>query len=165
MSFTQKESCYAAVKSFLEEKGIPHDDGQEVVLDKDDRKTGMEMIAVAAMNGEMQFKDNSRVKYDTIEKMRTYVNGLLSNWLRKDTRLNGGNKYATKNPGSRAGQGDEVIKNLKALKTTLTEAEHIAAVDAEIQKRFEEIRSAKTKQVQIDVTKLPESVRNLFIRS
>jgi hypothetical protein len=167
MSYNQKESVYAGVSAFLSETGRESelDAGQAITLNKDERKTVIEMIAVAAMNGEMEMKPAAKAKYSTLELMRGYVNGLLSNWLRKDTRLNGDTPYVTKNPGSRAGQGDDTIKNLKALKATLTEPEHIAAVDAEIQKRFEELRTAKTKQVQIDVSKLPESVRNLFIRS
>jgi len=39
-------------------------------------------------------------------KLRSYCSGLQSNWLRKDTRLNGGVKYVAKNPGSRAGSTD-----------------------------------------------------------
>jgi len=167
MSFSQKESVFAGVSAFLVENGREHelDAGQAISLTKDERRTVIEMIAMAALNGEMEMKDAAKAKYSTIETMRGYCNGLLSNWLRKDTRLNGDTPYVTKNPGSRAGQGDDTIKNLKALKATLTEPEHLAAVDVEIQKRFEELRTAKSKQVSIDVSKLPESVRNLYIRS
>ena len=38
-------------------------------------------------------------------ELKAYVSGLQSNWLRKDSRLNGGIKYVPKNPGSRAGSG------------------------------------------------------------
>ncbi len=162
MSFSQKESVYAAVKAFLDEKEIAHDDGQEVKLDKDGRKTVIEMISQSAMSGDMTLSAEAKTKYNTIELMRGYVNGLLSNWLRKDTRLNGGGKYVAKNPGSRAGQGDEVLKNLKALRGTLTDASHIAACDAEIVKRTAEVQAAKTKKVEINFDKIPENIRAMF---
>jgi hypothetical protein len=162
MSFSQKESVYAAVKAFLDEKGINHDDGQVVTLDKDGRKTVIEMISQAAMHGDMQLSDEAKTKYNTIEKMRGYVNGLLSNWLRKDVRLNGGSKYETKNPGSRAGQGDETLKSLKALRGTLSDAAHIAAVDSEIEKRQAEISAAKAKKVEINFDVLPDSIRSMI---
>lgn len=162
MSYSQKDSVYAAVKAFLDDKSIQHDDGQEVNLDKDGRKTVIEMVAQAAMSGNMAMTEEAKTKYDTIEKMRGYCNGLLSNWLRKDVRLNGGDKYIAKNPGSRAGQGDEVLRNLKALKTTLTDADHVAAVDAEITKRTAEIQASKVKKVAVDFSKLPESLRSMF---
>lgn len=163
MSFSQKEAVYAAVKAYLDDKGIAHDDGQLVTLDKEGRKTVIEMISQAAMSGNMAFSTDAKAKYDTIEKVRDYSNGLLSNWLRKDTRLNGGSPYAAKNPGSRAGQGDATVKALRALKTQLADKTQIEVVDAELQKRLGELRASKTKQVQIDISKLPESVRNLYI--
>jgi hypothetical protein len=162
MSFSQKDSVYAAVKAFLDEKGILHDDGQEVKLDKDGRKTVIEMISQSALQGDMALSAEAAAKYNTIETMRGYVNGLLSNWLRKDTRLNGGGKYVAKNPGSRAGQGDEVLKNLKALKTTLTDKDHVAAVDVEIAKRTAEVQATKAKKVEINFDKIPENLRAMF---
>jgi hypothetical protein len=162
MSFSQKEAVYAAVKAYLDDKSIQHDDGQLVSLDKDGRKTVIEMIATAAMNGNMAFSAEAKAKYDTIEKVREYGNGLLSNWLRKDKRLNGGSTYVAKNPGSRAGQGDETVKALRALKTQLSEKSQIEAVDSELTKRLDFLRAGKKKQVTIDINLLPESVRNLF---
>lgn len=162
MSYSQKASVYAAVKAFLDEREIAHEDGQKVTLDKDGRKTVIEMISQSAIIGDMTLSAEAAAKYNTIELMRGYVNGLLSNWLRKDTRLNGGGKYAAKNPGSRAGQGDEVLKNLKALRTTLTEKAHLEACDAEITKRTAEVQAAKAKKVEINFDKIPESIRNLF---
>jgi hypothetical protein len=119
-----------------------------------------EMVADSIVRGETAFSDEAKLKYNTPELIRSkYVPGMVSNWLRKDTRLNGGEVYVTKDPGSRAGQGDEVLKNLKALRATLTESAHIAAVDSEIESRKLVLAAAKVKSVEVDLAKIPESLR------
>ena len=77
----------------------------------------------------------------------------------RNTRLNGSEKYEAKNPGSRAGSGDEQIKALKALKSTLTSLEDIEAIDKAIETRTAEIKPIKT--VAINVNALPEAFRHL----
>lgn len=156
---SQKASVYAAVLVVM---GL--DDGHSglVELSKEQRKEVIGLVTSSIMNGETEFSDEARTKYDTTDKVKTYTNGLVSNWLRKDVRLNGGDKYVAKNPGSRAGSGDEVLKNLKALKSTLTDVEHVAAVDDEIAKRTAELATAKAKTVAIDESKIPESLRHLL---
>ena len=162
MSYNQKESVYAAVTEFLKEQNLPFVDGQKVELSKDQRKTVIEMVSQAALAGEMVMSADAKSKYNTIELMRGYCNGLLSNWLAKDTRLNGGSKHVITSPGSRAGQGDEVIRNLKNLREQLTESDHISAVDAKIQERFNELATAKAPQKKVDLNYIPESIRHLY---
>jgi hypothetical protein len=84
---------------------------------------------------------------------------LVSNWQRKDTRLNGGDKYETKNPGSRTGSQDEQVKAMRNLLKTQTDP----AIKAQIQKAIEE-RLAEIKpesKVEINVEALPEHFRHL----
>lgn len=160
--FSQKESVFAAVKAYCQENGIKHEDGQKLELSKDGRKAVIEMVTQAALAGTMELSVEATAKYSTAQAMRTYCNGLVSNWLRKDVRFNGGEKYTPANPGSRAGQGDEVIKNLRALKKNLTATGDIAAVDAEIEKRVAELKTSKVKAVTIDASKIPEHLRALL---
>lgn len=86
-----------------------------------------------------------------------YIPGLVNNWVRKDLRLNGGVKYTAKNPGSRSGGGDEVIRNMKILLANVTDPGARKAVQAEIDKRMEEIKP----KVTINTDLLPESLRHL----
>lgn len=161
--FSQKESVYAAIKAYANENNIRHEDGEVISLDKTGRKMVVEMVTQAALAGEMSLSDEALAKYNTREKMLKYCDGLVNNWLRKDTRLNGGTPYEPKNPGSRVGSGDEVVKALRALKTLATTTdEHKALIDAELNKRLEEIRAAKAPKVSVDFSKIPESIRNLF---
>lgn len=86
-----------------------------------------------------------------------YIPGLVNNWVRKDLRLNGGVKYTAKNPGSRSGGGDEMIKNMKILLGATTDPEARLAIQAEIDKRMEELKP----KVTINVDALPEALRHL----
>lgn len=86
-----------------------------------------------------------------------YIPGLVNNWVRKDLRLNGGVKYTAKNPGSRSGNGDEAIKNMKLLLANVTDPEARAAIQTEIDKRMEEIKP----KVTINIDALPEALRHL----
>ena len=92
-------------------------------------------------------------------ELKSYVSGLLNNWLRKDKRLNGGTAYVAKNPGSRAGSGDAQLKAMRALLSTLTDESERAEVQQFIDARVEEL---KPKAAPIDLSALPTELRNKF---
>lgn len=92
------------------------------------------------------------------EDLKGYVSGLVSNWLRKDTRLNGGTKYIAKNPGTRS--QDPVLKNMRVLLATLTDPMDQAVVQAEIDAYV--AAQAKAKAPTIDFSALPEALRSKF---
>lgn len=152
----QRESVFNAVVSVIGEVS------GKVELSKEQRSQVIEMVTESIISGETDFSAEAREKHDTREKVKTYVNGLVSNWLRKDVRLNGGEKYEAKNPGSRAGRGDEMLRNLKALQSTLTDSAQKEVVQAEIDKRIAELQATKVKKVEIDITKIPEELRHLI---
>ncbi len=158
---TQKEGVYNAIASLKS-----FDDGDEVVLSKDEKATVVEMVCASFEANEVALSDNARAKFDTPEKLRSYTSGMVNNWLRKDTRLNGGSKYVTKNPGSRAGSGDSVIKNLKLLKSTISDDAKIAEIDSAIEARKTEIAAEKAKDVEIDFSVIsPDLLAKLNIES
>lgn len=99
----------------------------------------------------------------TESELKAYVSGLLSNWLRKDTRLNGGTKYEAKNPGSRAGAGDSSMKEMRKLLKVTTNPADRAEIEAEINKRAAEIAATKTK-VSVNYDALPESLRSKYTK-
>ena len=92
-------------------------------------------------------------------KLKAYVSGLQSNWLRKDKRLNGGVQYQAKNPGSRTGSTDPQVKAMRLLLATKADADERAEIQTFIDKRLAEIKPAKT--VTIDVDALPEELKHL----
>jgi hypothetical protein len=154
----QNDAVFAAVCLVLNAQSFD----QAVTLDSDQRKQVVEIVAKGIFNKEVDFSDEARAKHDTWEKIRSYTVGMVSNHLRKDKRLNGGEKYEIKNPGSRASQGDAVLKNMKALRTSLTDPDQIAAVDDAIAKREAELKAEKAKTVTIDIDKIPEELRHLI---
>lgn len=159
MTISQKDAVYNCVVGFLSEKGIQHEDGNKVELAKDERKTVIGMLIAATNEGVCEVK-SATARAD----LSNYWNGTLSNWLRKDTRLNGGDKYVTKNPGSRAGAGDEKLREMKKLlaKVTLSGNEqHITAVTEAIELRKAEIAEEQAAKLEIDTDILPDALKHL----
>jgi Zn-dependent oligopeptidase len=154
MSVSQKEAVYNAIKSIKS-----FDDGELVTLTKEEKANVVQIVVAAFEAGEVSLSDAARAKFDDSTKLSKYTSGMVNNWLRKDTRLNGGSKYVTKNPGSRAGSQDDTIKNLRLLKSTLTDETQIAEVDAAIEQRKSEIQAEKAKNVEINFDHIPESLR------
>lgn len=95
-------------------------------------------------------------------KLKSYVSGLQSNWLRKDTRLNGGTKYVAKNPGSRAGSGDASLKAMRTLLASVKTDEERAEIQGYIDIRLSEISASKAKTVTIDYSVLPADLAAKF---
>jgi hypothetical protein len=163
MKIKQKDAVYNAIENLFSQSGKSIE-GQ-VALTKEERAEVVEMITVGIHEGEVEFSDEAKTKYPDFKSIKSYVPGLVNNWLRKDTRLNGNTKYEAKNPGSRSGQGDDVLKNLKALRTqlvTLGDTEGLTAVDQEITNRKSELTKSKAKKVEINVDLIPESLRHLI---
>lgn len=142
----QREAVYVTTMNVLADNNVNFDDeqagGVEKVLTKDMRATVILTICQGFLAGEVEMSEDGKAKYFADEKkLKSYVNGLVSNWYRKDKRLNGGVKHEIKNPGSRAGAGDDQIKALKALRETkVGDAEALAAIDAAIEARKSEIK-------------------------
>lgn len=132
-----------------------------VVLTTEQRASVVAIVTEGIIGGTVDFSAEAQAKHDTPAKIKSYTTGMVSNHLRKDKRLNGGNKYEIQNPGSRAGSGDEQLKALKALRSTLTNDAEILSVDEAIATRTLEIKASKTKAAVINMDALPEEFRHL----
>lgn len=155
----QKQGVYDAVVAYCEEHNIHFEDGIKVEFTKEQRSAVVEMVTQALIAGEIEFSDSAKAKHDTEAKKRTYCNGLVSNWLRKDTRLNGDTVYQIKNPGSRAGQGDEQLKNLKLLLKTIDDDAQKEKVQEAIDTRVEELKAEKLGKVEINYDAIPDTLK------
>lgn len=155
---TQKEAVYNAVTSVLTENNINVSEGTDVstLMTRELRSQVNQILFEGFKSGtielDRQFNDTD---------LKGYVSGLQSNWLRKDKRLNGGNTYSAKNPGSRVGSSDPSLKAMRALLSTLTEESDKAEVQAAISARVAEINASKVKKVSIDSSVLPEALKSL----
>lgn len=149
---TQKEATFNAVMSVLAENGISVSEGTDVnTLMNKELRSQISAILIEGFHNETIELDKA---YDD-KGLKGYTSGLLSNWLRKDKRLNGGTKYSAKNPGSRAGSGDPSLTAMRRLLTTLTTDEDKAEVQEAINARLAEIQASKVKAVSIDASVLP----------
>lgn len=161
MKVNQKTGVYNAIVAFCAENDIPFEDGMSFEPTKEQRATIVGMVAAGLEAHEIEMSDKAREKYTDLSKLKTYSNGLVSNWVRKDKRLNGGVKHVIKNPGSRAGSGDAILRELRKLRKTLTDEAQIAVVDTEIEKRIEIVQAEKAKKVEINTDLLPEELLGL----
>jgi hypothetical protein len=147
---TQRQAVFAAIKEHMELDGSP-------VLD---RVTDKQLDAIKATLFNMFTSQQVELKgVRTADWLKKYIPGLINNWMRKDTNLNGGAKYEAKNPGSRTGSGDEQIKAMKAL---LSQPSLTTEQRAEVEAAIEERKAAiKPQPEPINVAALPESLRHL----
>lgn len=161
---TQKEAVFNAITSYFEDNGIDFEPGTKIELSKEQRASITEIVTAGIEANEVAFSEAAKAKYADSDKIKGYVSNMVGNWLTKDPDLNGGVKYEPKNPGSRAGQGDPELRELKKLlkKVTATGSdEHITAVQTAIDERMEVLAISKVKDVNIDFTILPDSLSHL----
>lgn len=166
MKHTQREAVYQAVKNVFAENQLSFEDGMDVseVVVGDFRGAVHEIICEGFRSGTIEFAPtpSNKEKLASQAKLSAYVSGLISNWVRKDTRLNGDEKYTAKNPGSRTGQSDEQMKTLRALAKQFAGTEKESLINAQIEKRKSEIAATKSKAVELtpeQIAKLPADVR------
>lgn len=148
MSMTQGEAVFQAVQSIL--KG--EISGKVTLTSEQKHAVEAEVLSFFQL-GECAHSNK------TIDEagLKKYIPGLVNNWLRKDKRLNGGDKYVTQKPGSRAGSGDESLKAMKALLSVTKDEDS----RAQIQLAIEERQAALKPKPAINVAALPEALRHL----
>lgn len=154
----QKQAVYNAVQSVLSEADKQHEDFTKLELTKDEREQVISIVVTGFENNEIELKSEQ-------ENIKSYTGGLVSNWLRKDKRFNGNVKYQPANPGSRTGQSDPQVKNMRLLLSTLPEgSEAHEALTARISTRVAEIKAekAKTKVKEIDFSAIPEDIKAML---
>lgn len=153
----QNDAVFQVVCLVLGQDGF----SAKVELTEKERAEVVSLVTAGIIAGNVDFSAEAKAKYDTEAKVRSYTVGMVNNHLRKDKRLNGGEKYIIKNPGSRAGQADKQLKAMRALRATLTDATEIKLVDEAIERRAAEIKAAKVKTTEININALPEQFRHL----
>ena len=138
---TQKEAVFSAVSSVLSEAGIAVNEGENFasVLTKELRSRVTNILVEGFNNGTIAIESNPGSE----AKLRTYCSGLISNWLRKDTRMNGGSKYVAQKPGSRVGSTDPQLKAMRLLLQTKTDPAAREEIQGFINARVEQIRASK----------------------
>ena len=156
---SQKEAVFSAVSSVLSENGITVNEGESysTYLNRELRAQVTNILVEGFNSGTIALDKT----FSSDAELRTYCSGLTSNWLRKDARLNGGVKYAAKNPGSRVGSSDASLKAMRALLSTKTDPSEKAEIQSFIDTRVAEIKASRRPAKQIDVSALPEELQHM----
>lgn len=157
----QRKATVSTIISVLSARGVNYElNGSspvsEVLTDAD-KKTVRDTLFSMFRKGEVEMAEESKEKYKDDDALKVYIGGLVNNWIRKAKEFNGGLAYVPQNPGSRAGSGDDQIKEMKKLLKVTTDAAARASIQAEIDKRVEEIKPSP--ETNIDFDKLPESLK------
>lgn len=160
----QKDAVYQAVTSVFEDNDIHFEDGMNAteLLSKEHRASVHAIVTEGLTSGNVEFADtpSNQAKMEDPSKMSSYVSGLISNWLRKDERLNGGVKYTPKNPGSRIGSTDPQLKALRGLAKQFqgVNEEKFNLIQTQIEERVNAIKAERAKKVEIDYSVLPSEL-------
>ena len=156
---TQKDAVFSAVTSVLSESGINVNENVNASssLTRELRSQVTSILVEGFKNGRIAL-DKS---FDSDSSLRAYCSGLMSNWLKKDKRLNGGVQFSIKNPGSRTGSSDPQIKAMRALLATRTDEAERAEIQAFIDNRVSELVTS-TKKVNIDTNNIPAELKHLL---
>lgn len=158
-TMSQKEAVFSAISAVLAEAGIPLNEGESIspVFTRELRAQ-VTNILVEGFNAGTIVLDKP---FATDGELRTYCSGLQSNWLRKDSRLNGGIAYKAKNPGSRAGSGDASLKAMRLLLAGVTDTAERQEIQTFIDSRVAEVK-VKSKPVQeLNYADLPAGLADL----
>jgi hypothetical protein len=129
-----------------------------MVLTDAEKATTVETLVKMFQSGSVDLKSGADEKLANPAKLKSYVVGLLNDFLRKDKRVNGGEAYTPKAPGTRAGSSDETIKELRKLrKAQEGNAEAVALIDKEIEERLASM-TKKVSAPKIDYSKIPSHI-------
>lgn len=90
----QKEAVFQVISEL---KHGEVDTDKPVVLNKQEKQMAAEKLFDGFKKGKVAY--NHEMPSD--DKLLLYISGLVSNWLRKDKRLNGQRNYVPQRPGSR----------------------------------------------------------------
>lgn len=145
MAIKQKDAVFAAFQA-AQNQGLEGNDA---------RAFAVEQVKVGLMSGEIQ---HSEGQIADEKKATTYARSLVSNWSKKDERLNGGAKYV---PTTKRGPQvkDPLLKQLsESLKSVKVHdagnMQLISAIEAKMAERREQLaqEKASTKVASLEET-------------
>ena len=164
---TQSQSTIDCIINLCTEKGYKHTPNETVyseILTKEDLTNVVNFITVGLVEGNISITDKSKEKWSVgtdncdVKGLRRYVVGLVNDRLRKSKVLNGNVKYEYKEPGKLTMSKDPELKALKQTMEITTDPEHQKLIQAEIDRRQQELN--KPKKVEVDVSLLPKHLRD-----
>ena len=142
---TQKDAVYQAVISVLSNEGVAFKEGVDSAISLLNRPLRSRINSIL-MSGFASGNVELDTSFDSQAALKTYTSGLVSNWLRKDARLNGGIKAAPSKRNNvvskssvKSRDKDLQLKALKALLSQTTDNEKRSEIQSFIDARVNEL--------------------------
>ena len=156
-TMNQRKATVSTVLAVLQERGVVYEMNGKVtiheVIEDKDKVAVRAALFTMFRSGEVEMSEEAKVKYAEDSELKSYVSGLLNNWLRKAPEFNAGGKYKPKNPGSRP--SDEQIKAMKQLLAITKDEADRAEIEQAIKDRQAELSPTPT----VDTSKIPEALK------
>ena len=133
---TQKDAVFSVVTSVIEDAGfnfeVGKDDASSLLTKTLRTQINSELVRMFD-NSEVDLSDEARSKLNDAASLRSYVSGLVSNWLRKDARLNGGTTTG------KSISVDPQLRALRKLQSSQTDPSRRLEIQKFIDKRTAEL--------------------------
>lgn len=151
----QKEGTYSVVSAVLKANKKTIDPTTPVVLTSEERAECIAKLSVMFSDSQISCSRTYEAK-----ELKTYCGGLLSNWLKKDKRLNGNVDFELQKPGSRADNVTPAIVELRKLRRKVKGTPNEAKVQSILNEEIAKHKAARNKE-EIDFDLIPEELQNL----
>jgi hypothetical protein len=168
MALNQREATFQAITTVLSNSGVNFTSGEDVksVLTSEHKKKVREILVSGLKDGSITSTPEFMSKMSTDTDLSKYTSGLISNWIKKDPRLNGNKKHQSSGGNSssnRVGNSDSQVKELKKLLKATVGTDSEQEVAEALNARINELKVNKTSRAKssISVESIPENLQHL----
>lgn len=137
---TQKDAVFSAIVHVLKTANVNFQSSVTDVSDlltKDLRSGISEILSRQFLAKEIDLSEEANSKLTDSVQLKNYVSGLISNWVRKDPRLNGGKTSSSST--RKSSSVDPQLKALKQLHSAQTDQAKRQEIQSFIDKRVAEL--------------------------
>jgi hypothetical protein len=168
MALNQREATFQAITTVLSNSGVNFTSGEDAksVLTSEHKKKVRDILVSGLKDGSITSTQEFMSKMSTDADLSKYTSGLISNWIKKDTRLNGNKKHQSSGGNSssnRVGNSDSQVKELKKLLKATVGTDSEQEVAEALNARINELKVNKTSRAKssISVESIPENLQHL----
>jgi hypothetical protein len=139
---TQKDAVYSAVSTVLNNAGISFTASSTSVFSLLTRELRSQINAILVTqfeNNEIELSVEAKGKLANKSELKAYVSGLVSNWVRKDARLNGGSNINVSSVSKRIFKSDPQIKAMQLLLSTKSDPNERIEIQSFIDNRISQL--------------------------
>lgn len=136
----QKDAVFSAITTVFSNNNVSFVSGTDNannLLNKQLRSEVTNIVAGQIRSGEVEMSQEARSKNAEDSALRSYVSSLITNWLRKDNRLNGGSSPVKSS--KRIVHTDSQLKALRQLLAAQTDQAKRLEIQTHIDQRLSQL--------------------------